>query len=125
MVNNRVEIRPATRHDIKYFFGDKMRDCCRAWSAFYDGELVAIGGVAITRHLMLVFMKMNLKSKVPNITIWRASIKIWDKIKSIGYPILYAVADNDMLTAPNFLKRIGFEQISYDEEKRVFRWQIH
>ena len=123
MANDRVEIRPATRHDIKEFYGDSMRESCRAWSAFYDGELVSIGGVAITRNLMLVFMDMRLDCEAPDITIWRSSLEIWENIIGLGYNILYAVADNNMLTAPAFLERLGFEQIGFDEGKRIFRWQ--
>ena len=122
MANDRLEIKPATRHDLKYFYGDKVRNSCRAWSAFYDGKLAGVGGVAITSNLMLVFMNMDLVDDVPDLTIWRASLKIWDKIKEIGYPILYAVADNELMSAQRFVLRLGFEQVCSEEGNLVFRW---
>lgn len=125
MANDKVEIRPATRHDIKEFYGDKMRNSCRAWSGFYDGKLVCIAGVAITRNLMLVFMEMRTDQEVPDITIWRGALEIWTKIKSLGYDILYAVADPQHENAPAFLHRLGFEHIESSERGEIYRWQTH
>jgi len=122
--NPRLEIKPATRHDIKEFYGDKMRDTCRAWSAFYDGKLVCIGGVSITRNLMLVFMEMRTQSEVPKMTIWRGALHVWEKIKALNYPVMYAVADPKLSTAPAFLERLGFEHIESSARGEIYRWVI-
>lgn len=122
MANDKVKIRPATRQDIKEMFGDKMRDSCRAWSGFYNGKLVCIGGVAITSHLMLVFMQGRDMEDIPNITIWRGALEIFDKIKSLEYPVLYAIADPKTMTAPNFLSRLGFEHVESSVRGEIYRW---
>lgn len=122
--NPRVRIQPSTRHEIKEFFNGKMRDTCRAWSCFYDNELVCIAGVSITSNLMLVFMEMRTESEVPKITIWRGALHIWEKIKALNYPLLYAVADSDRLTAQAFLERLGFEHIESSARGEIYRWQI-
>jgi len=124
VLNERIEIKPATRHDIKEFYGDTMRESCRAWSAFYDGKLAAIGGVSITRNLMLVFMEMRLESEVPDITIWRSALHIWEKIRKLNYPIMYAVADPNLSTAPAFLERLGFEHVESSARGEIYRWPI-
>ena len=119
MANDRVEIRPAKRQDVKEFYGNKMRDTCRAWSAFYDGKLVAIGGVAITSNIVVVFMEMRIDQEVPKITIWRGTLEIWSKIKDLGYSVLYAVVDPEQKTAPAYLSRLGFEHI----RGNIYKWQ--
>jgi len=124
MVNERVEIRPATRQDIKEFYGNTMRDSCRAWSGFYDGKLVCVAGVAITRNLMLVFMEMRSDDDVPDITVWRGALEIWSKIQDLGYSVLYAVADPKLETAPAFLSRLGFEHIESSVRGEIYRWPL-
>lgn len=96
-----------------------MRDSCRAWSAFYHGELVCIAGVVITRNIMLVFMEVRANQEVPKMTIWRGTCEIWSKIQSLGYNVLYAVADPDQMTAPAYLSRLGFSNV----KGNIYRWQ--
>jgi len=120
MDNKTLVIKPATRKDIKQFYGDKMRDSCRAWSAFYQGELVCIAGVVITSNIMLVFMEVRSNKEVPKMTIWRGTRDIWSKIQGLGYNVLYAVADPKHTTAPAYLSRLGFSNI----KGNIYRWQI-
>ena len=124
IINNRVVIKPSTRRDIEEFYGDTMRNSCRAWSAFYDNELICIAGVSITRKLMLVFMDMRTESEVPKKTIWKGALHIWEKIKALNYPVMYAVADPKLLTAPSFLERLGFEHVESSARGEIYIWLI-
>lgn len=121
-MDERVVIKPATRHDIEAFYGRQMRDTCRAWSAFYDGRLVCIAGVAIRRTIMVVFMEMRLEEDVPKKLVWRSALHIWEKIKALDYPVMYAIAEPNLTTAPAFLKRLGFDHIESSARGDIYRW---
>lgn len=118
-----LEIKPSTAEDVAAFFPE-LTCTVRAWSCFYKGELACVAGVAITPSLMLAFMQIKQGVVAPKMTIWRGALVIWEKIKALGYPRLYAVADESLWTAPQFLERLGFKQIESSARGEVFLWAI-
>ena len=115
------EIRPSTEKDVKDFFPD-LGHTVRAWSVFHKNELVCVAGIAFTGVVMLAFCQIKSDFKAPKMTIWRHALIIWEKMKALGYPMLYAVADPFLWTAPEFLKRLGFRHVESSARGEVFVW---
>ena len=119
----RYNIRNATREDIIDVCGGAPPFSTRTWAVDYDGELAAVAGVQYTPRCVLVFSDMK-KIDVPNITIWRAALELFDKIKALNKP-LNAVCTGEFINAGPFLKRLGFKQQDNIENMEVYSWQTH
>lgn len=119
---DRIEILPSTIDDIK-FFHERLDHTVRAWSVFYNGELASIAGVEITGEVMLAFSHIRDGLSVDKIQIWRAALVIWEKIKGLGYPQMYAIADKDIPKSGQFLKRLGFIKMDTTPMGDRYLWQ--
>jgi hypothetical protein len=118
-----TSIRFITESDIRHFFGMNTPNSLVGWAVDYHGKLAAIAGVIYTRPLPVVFSYIDPDVKAPDITVWRCAIKIWQNIKGLGHPSLYAVADDGLVTAPRFLTRLGFRLLENDARGEVYIWE--
>lgn len=117
-----IEIRPSVANEVQEMFPE-LNSTVRAWSVYYKGQLACVAGVAITPALMLAFMQIKQGVTAPKMIVWRCAKIIWEKMKGLGYPRLYAIADPELWTAPQFLTRLGFRHIESSARGEVFVWE--
>lgn len=118
-----IEIRPATQADVAEFF-PKLDSTVYAWSVFHKGGLVCVSGIAITPTLMLAFSQIKPDLEVSNLTVWRCTKIIWDKMKAMNFNRLYAIADPALWSAPQFLSKLGFKHIESSVRGEIYLWEI-
>ena len=118
-----VVIRPAKAEDVRVFFGT-LPQTVQAWAVDYNGELAAIAGIARHPASMVAFSYRKPDVVVSKMTIWRTALKLWEKMKSAGHPVIFAIADDCFMNSPEFLKRLGFTPINdKTAHGEVFVWQ--
>lgn len=122
-MDNRVHIRPLVAMDILKMFGFPLQQTCQGFAVEMDGKLAAIAGVMIQRPLMIAFSIIRPGLEVSPRLIWRTALELWEKIKGLGYPVLYAIASPDIPGAPAFLERLGFTHIEHGVRGDIFKWQ--
>lgn len=116
-----VEIRRASREDIKLFYPNGFRTCY-AWIAFYKGKPGCLAGVIVERGGYIAFSDVAKDIQAPKITIWRTARVLFDHIKSLKLP-LYAACEFSDNMAQEFLKRLGFRYIMPYQQTELFKWQ--
>lgn len=105
--NPRVEVRPSTLEDYRVFYNiDSLPFTTRGLSFFLDGELVGLAGVRFFKTFFLVFSEIRPDVNVSRATIYRCGIEVMNMVDDLNIPVV-AVPGNG-LTAPNFLKHLGF-----------------
>lgn len=117
-------IRPLTEADIIEFYGKNYDQPCRGWAIEYKEQLAAIVGVTIMPTIMIAWSDIKPGVTGPKKLAWKTSLELMKKIKALKYPIIYAVASYDIKTAPEFLKRLGWEHIESSARGEIFRWQF-
>jgi len=114
-------VRTSSENDILSFFGVLPPYATKSWSIDYDGELAAIAGVQYTPTNVLVFSDIKKNLDVPNITIWRGTLEVFDKIKALNKPLV-AVCTGEFLNSGAYLKRLGFNFFGYEDDMEVYQW---
>ncbi len=119
---DKIIIRSATADDIKAFHGRAYPLTLRAWAVEYEGETVCLAGAVNTGHGSVVAFSSMKEIAVPKITVWRTALKLFEKIKSLGLPVIADTRHNPeyINNSPAFLERLGF----YEIKEGVFRYDV-
>ena len=104
----RIDARPASPSDIMAFHGQLPAKTVRAWTLWWNEELVGVGGYMLGPAGAHVFS--DIRGEVPKMTIWRAALALMDMVPSPAT----CWSDNDEL-----MTRLGWEHIEGD----LYRWQ--
>lgn len=123
-MDSEVAIRPLEPQDIRAFYPQGLPQTVKGWAVDYRGELACIAGVIFQKPLMIAFSQVRPGLDVSRRLIWRTALELWENIKGLGYPTLYAIADPGLPGAPALLRRLGFIQIESGVRGEVFKWQI-
>ena len=115
-------IRPLREQDIREFYKDGLPRACRGWAVEYRGQVACIVGVTIMPTLMLAWSDVKPDVRASKRLIFETAKKLMINIEGLGYPVIYAVANPDILTALGFLTRLGWEHIETSARGEVFRW---
>lgn len=107
-------LRPATRKDIEAFYGT-VKWTFRAIVAELNGEVIGIGGVYYDGNKTVAFSSIKPELLRYKVTLVRGLKKIMD---IVGPRECIAIADPKIETAPQLLRRLGFEEIGGG----YFRW---
>ncbi|MFA7333353.1 MAG: hypothetical protein WC130_03570 [Kiritimatiellia bacterium] len=116
-------IRDATRDDMTAICGKRTGATFRAWAVEKNGTLVAVGGVVYGKPLIIGFSRIAAGAEMKPQTVWRLTRKLWNNVMALGHPVIYAIADPDLPTAPAFLERLGFKHIESDVRGEIYEWQ--
>lgn len=119
-----IVIKPVNEAELKEFAAGRKPDCTvQGWSIWLDGKLVGIAGVSVSRKVIMAFSEFTKEAlSIHKKAIWRTAMVLWDNIRSLGYKILYAVADPALPGASVLLKRLGFQHIQSNSAGEVYRW---
>lgn len=117
----KTTIRAATADDIRNWYG-AVPFTMRAVILEADGVAAAIGGMMRRGGIHVAFMDMkDIATDIP-FSLWKGAIKAMNEIISTSKSPVYARVSDSLLTAPSFLKRLGFVPIENNE--KVMIWQI-
>lgn len=111
-----VTFRPATKEDVKSFIGPEMVWSCHAIVAENDGEVVGCGGVYYCGGLPVAFSSFDESMREFPLALARGAVKVMEIVREHD---CIAIADDRYGTAPDLLKRLGFEHI----EGGYFQWR--
>lgn len=121
-MTSRVNIRYATKEDLKKFYGDEdtMYYSSRAVVAELDGEILGVGGVCRTNSQMQVFTDIR-SDKISPKDVIRAAYMVLEIINK--YTSVVAYADPERTTADSFAKHFGFVPtgVSLNGSKQFYR----
>lgn len=116
-------IKPLTQADVVAFYGKNNVFHCRGWGIHYQGKLAAIVGVTFMPNLMLAWSDIMPDVKASPRLVYATAKLMMEKIKELNYPIVYAIADVRIDTAPAFLKRLGWTHIESSARGNIFSYE--
>lgn len=105
-------IRAATRRDILDFYGTRLPGTVTAWVAEYKGESACLAGIYRTRGSIAIAFCELRDTGAPKLLIYKTALKMFEKIKSAGEPML-ATPEN-----PRFLEKLGFRPT----KEGLYKW---
>lgn len=107
-------IRPATSDDVRGWYG-YIPATMRAIILEVNGEPIAIGGLMRGRDCCTAFMDMkDGASDFPH-SLWKATMKAMREIILESKLPVYALVNEELSTAPAFLRRLGFAPVEGKE----------
>lgn len=121
---DRPVIKPLTEEAVIEFYGKNYAKHCRGWAIHYGGQLAAIVGVTILPTLMLAWSDIKPDVTASPRVVYETAKLLMIKISELGYPVVYAVAEHGVKTAPGFLKHLGWEHMESSARGEIFRWQF-
>jgi len=114
-----AKYRIATRDDIVAYYGN-VPSTMKA-VAVLDGEtIVAIGGIAHEKGVIKMFMDMQDEAVNYPVTLVKAARKVMQIARESGYRLIYAQASDELISAPRFLQRLGFEPMNIEG---IYQWR--
>lgn len=123
MTNNikDVEIKRATREDIKLFYPDGPPRTSYSWLVLYKGVPACLAGVIMERGGCIAYSEMK-EGNYPKKAIWLTAKALLENIKSVGVP-LYAICEKESARSQAFVERLGFHYKRIHDGKRLYLWQ--
>lgn len=113
------EIVPATTQDYIDVYGERPTFSMRLWKVVEDGRMLAIFGFYYVGGSAAIVCK--ILNKFPPKKIYRVAKVAMEKLKSFGLPLI-ALADEELCTAPTFLRHLGFEHVQTCTTGEVYEW---
>jgi hypothetical protein len=104
-----MNVRVATREDIDAFSDLKNKPTVKAWVGEVDGQIVAIGGLALINGRWHGFCDLREPARKHKFTIARTAKRIMDEAREMGVRFVYADMDTNEPTALRWLTSLGFE----------------
>jgi hypothetical protein len=93
-----------------------------AVAATIDGQLVAVGGLAIVSGVATAFLDVKDEARDFPILMHRTAMRILARAKASGRRHIYAAYDPTDERAVRWLVRLGFRPVE-DSEAAVMKWQ--
>ena len=125
-----VTFRPATHADLDAYYAELVnRPTARMWAAELDGEIIAMGGLALAKGRWIAVFDIGEKAREAldrnvyvKAAMYREALKGLIRAKQDGIRYIYADADKDAHPrAVEFLERLGF---SLDpRSQKLYRWK--
>ncbi len=125
-----VVSRPATREDILAFSSVVQWPTAKAWVGEIDGEVIALGGLALARGRWIGFIDITetgreylTKSLGVRAAMIRAMMEGMREAKRMGIKYVYAQADTQFPKARELIERMGFHVDPRSPE--LHRWTLN
>jgi hypothetical protein len=119
-----ISVRPSTAEDISLLYGERPRKTMRAYTAVYDGQPIAVGGVYYYPDQVVAFSCIKPEFAHLKVGLGRAAIAVLRMLKDINKPIM-AVAEPSIPTSSEFLERCGFEYLQTNSQGKIYIWRNH
>lgn len=118
-----VVIRQASKADIESYSDMPDKPTIKALCMDLDGQIVALGGVALVKGRWLGFADFKPEARVWKMHIMRAARRFIDSARREGIRYIYVEADPCERAAVRWIKSLGFEadpRTSY-----LYRWKAN
>lgn len=119
---DKLKVRKATVGDFEEVYGHSPVASINGYSCHLNGRCVAIGGIYYLKDQVVAFCNILEEAKQDKMGLAIAIVKVRKLIQSKGIPI-YAIADEEIPTAEEFLMHCGFEYYKRGPNGRVFIWK--
>jgi hypothetical protein len=117
-MSSEVLFRPARQEDARAFYGKDPELSFRGYVAELHGEVVGVGGVYYDAGgIPMAFTEMREELAKRKKDCARACRLMVGYIDSLRVPTVYAVADQNIETAPRLLRRLGFIPTGHETER--------
>ncbi|AWC25595.1 hypothetical protein WHT83_06225 [Aminobacter sp. P9b] len=114
------EIVPLTHEHLADWYGQEgYLPTVKGIAGFVDGKLVAVAGFWLTQGKVIAFCNLRDEARPLRKTMHKTAIDLIETAKKQHKRII-ARCDPDEPTAPNWLRRLGFQH----EEGDIWSWQI-
>lgn len=114
-----LEIKPATKEDFEAVYGHPPSRSIHGYTAYRDGNPVAIAGVYYYPDQVIAFCNIRNEARDEWVGLTRGALKVLKMIKDKGVPVL-AIADPAIPAAEDFLMRCGFQYLTKGPNGEVF-----
>jgi hypothetical protein len=104
-----LTVRPATRADIESYAGRPSAQTIRAIVGELDGEIIAIGGLAIVKGRYYAFLDLKEEARQYKMHIMRTAIRMLTEARRTGVRFIFAEADQSECKSVAWLRRLGFK----------------
>lgn len=107
-------VRLATAEDFQRFYGFGAPELWLGVVAEKAGRAVAMGSVVWSEHgQALVFF--DRKGEASAFTLHRAARLVFDTLRSVGEPALFATCDASIPNAGRWMEKLGFQRMADTE----------
>lgn len=113
------QIVTATTQDYIDVYGERPTFSMRLFKVVDDGRMIAIFGFYYVGGTAAIICK--ILDKFPAKKIYRVAKVAMEKLRSFGLPLV-ALADEDLCSAPTFLRHLGFEHTRTCTTGEVYEW---
>jgi hypothetical protein len=111
-----IVIRLIEPKDVITVNGEGMKNTSVGWAIDYEGETVAICGVAFINGIVVAFSKIKPGTVIPKKTIVKTAIRLDAMIKRLPWPDIYAFAAH-----PRILMTLGWKWLGSTGDVEVFK----
>ena len=113
----KTKIIPATSELLLRYYGKQPPKTSYSFVAVKDNRVIGVSGVYITKSRLIVFASISDELKDDKRTIVKGIAKVMKLAKEKHLPI-YAICDESIEKAVNFIKHVGFVH----EYEGVYVW---
>jgi hypothetical protein len=123
-MRNSPVIRPATAADAAAFYGaERPMKSMRGFVAELNGDVVGVGGFYYERGYLIAFSEMKESLRPYRKAIVRGARRIMAQIIERKLPV-FALANCDEPTAPQFLKGLGFTFFCHTPQGDIYKHEV-
>lgn len=113
------EIVPATTQDYIDVYGERPTFSMRLWKVVEGERMLAIFGFYYVGGAAAIICR--ILDKFPAKKIYRVAKIAMQKLRSYELPLV-ALADQELCTAPTFLRHLGFQHVRTCTTGEVYEW---
>lgn len=119
-------VRRATKADLEAFSDMENKPTLRAWVGDLDGEIIAIGGLAVFKGRYYAFIDLKPEARQFKIHIMRSAKRMLAEAKRSGIKYIYAECSPVEPKASAWLARLGFRLshlgFKFDPTSQLYCW---
>ncbi len=113
-----ISVRRATEADFLAFYGVPPPQTVLGYVGEVDGEIVAIGGLAISGGRAMAFFDAVRDMQFCKIALHKTALKVMSDAARLGYRRVYAWKSEHYPGAGRWLQRLGFRPV----DDAVYIW---
>lgn len=113
------QIVPASMQDYEEVYNEKPSFSMRLFKVMEDDKRLALFGYYYAGGQAALICK--IEGKYPAKKILRVARAALNRLKEFGLPLI-ALSDQELCTAPTFLRHLGFEPLGEPGLGKVYKW---
>lgn len=128
MTERKVEVRPASRADLRAYYGGDPPATVKAWAVLLDGEVMGVMGIAYGGLSRALPVPEVFSESRDELAPYRNSMAVIGGIKEVmravrrTRPAPLAIADKRYPQSEQVLQRLGAVRVGSCEQGEVYQW---